>query len=375
MKRTIVLLCLLLTANIALASTVNTFGQFGSWFDQFLVGATTPTKQRWIRDHYKRAIVYPPYSDQFAYWYPGGWAYEDLFAIYTDGPIPHPEWILKDASGNQLYIRFACSGGTCPQYAGDIGNPAFRANWIAKMTTELAGGARGLYIDDVNMDLFTISNGAGISTVPIDPRTGVPMTNQDWRCYMAEFTEAIRTAFPGTEIVHNALWFLGHDEYVERQVLSADWFGMERGLNDSGITAGGGTFGIDTVLSYVDWVHGLGRSVFYDQDPSPSSAAREYGLAGYFLLLEHSDGIADARGGTPNDWWGSWDVALGTPAGPRFSYSGVLRRDFTHGLVLLNKPGAPTRTIQLGGTYIDTAGKSRTAVTLGPSRGAVLRRP
>ena len=50
--------------------------------------------------------------------------------------------------------------------------------------------------------------------MPIDPRTGQAMTEADWRRYMAEFTEQIRAALPGKEIVHNAIWFAGHDDPV-----------------------------------------------------------------------------------------------------------------------------------------------------------------
>ena len=37
---------------------------------------------------------------------------------------------LRDGGGNKLYIPWGCSGGTCPQYAADVGNPAYRAWFI-----------------------------------------------------------------------------------------------------------------------------------------------------------------------------------------------------------------------------------------------------
>jgi hypothetical protein len=53
-------------------------------------------------------------------------------------------------------------------------------------------------------------------------------------------------------------------------------------------------------------------------------------------------------------------------------WNGVWRRDFTRGFVLLNEPGATTKTLGLGGSYRNTAGTVVSGVTLGASRGAVL---
>src|SRR3954452_10383127 len=84
-------------------------------------------QRQWMRDHYARMKTWAPYFDSRLDWYPNAWAYRDAYAIYkSDSRVSaHPDWILNDASGNRLYIPWGCSGGTCPQYAADIGNPAF----------------------------------------------------------------------------------------------------------------------------------------------------------------------------------------------------------------------------------------------------------
>ena len=75
-----------------------------------------------------------PTSTSRLSWYGDAWAYQDLYAIYTDSDVVtrHPDWILKDAGGHKLYIPFGCSGGECPQYAADFGNPEFRSWWIRR---------------------------------------------------------------------------------------------------------------------------------------------------------------------------------------------------------------------------------------------------
>ena len=126
-----------------------------------------------MRAHYARMKTWAPYFDSRLDWYPNAWAYRDAYAVYRGSAQAnaHPEWILKDAGGNKLYIPYGCGGGDCPQYAGDIGNPAFRAAWIANARATMSQGYKGLYIDDVNMQ-WRVGNGAGRDVDAIDPRTG-----------------------------------------------------------------------------------------------------------------------------------------------------------------------------------------------------------
>src|SRR5262249_49154401 len=109
------------------------------------VDAPSASQSQWMRDHYWRMRTYPPYFDSRLTWYPNAWFYKDSEVVYTSDPTAttHPEYILKDAAGHKLYNPFGCSGGTCPQYAGDIGSPAFRAWWIADAKASYAKGYRG----------------------------------------------------------------------------------------------------------------------------------------------------------------------------------------------------------------------------------------
>src|SRR4030095_9565635 len=112
-----------------------------------------------------------------------------------------------------------------------------------------------------------VSNGNAQPVAPRDPRTGTTMTEADWRRYMAEFLEQIRAAFPQKEIVHNAIWFSPRsDPYVQRQYLAADVIAPERGGNDSGIVKGTGTFGFETFLGLIDWLHQNNRAIWLDAE-------------------------------------------------------------------------------------------------------------
>jgi hypothetical protein len=106
-----------------------------SSFDTYTY-APSSTQQQWMRDHFWRMRTYAPYFDSRLTWYPAAWAYKDVYAIYTGTTLAtqHPEWILRDGKGQRLYIPYACSNGTCPQYAADIGDPTFRARWWRRAT-------------------------------------------------------------------------------------------------------------------------------------------------------------------------------------------------------------------------------------------------
>ncbi|MBK7191548.1 MAG: ricin-type beta-trefoil lectin domain protein [Myxococcales bacterium] len=343
------------------------------------VASPTAAQQAWMRAHYWRMFAFSPYFDSRLAWSSPAWVYKDSYAIYPTGDAATAvtlanaaQFVLKDRAGNRLFIPYACGGGTCSQYAADIGNPQFRALWIAQARAALAKGYRGLHVDDVNLD-WRISNGAGAAVLPIDPRTGVEMTLANWRRYFAEFMEQVRTAFPGVEIVHNSLWWVSDaDPFVARQLAAADLINIERGVNDSGITRGAGPFGFETLLAYVDRRHAAGTDVLYFAYGT-TRAQCEYNLASYFLTSSGGDGTTCRYQESPGAWWAGYDVALGEPLGARVKLaSGVMQREYRGGVALVNQPGSPSVTVTLARPYRTTTGALVSSVTLGPAAGAVL---
>jgi hypothetical protein len=342
-------------------------------FEQY-VRNPTARRQAWMRDKYARMKTWSTYFDSRLSWYPNAWAYQDAYAIYRSSaqPAEHPEWILKDAAGRKLYIPFGCGDGTCPLYAADIGSPAFRRAWIAEAREKMDAGYRGLYIDDVNM-IWWIGHGSGKSADAIDPRTGRSLTLADWQRYMADFMVEVRAAFPGREIVHNAVWYADDTRDVRRQLDAADFIGLERGFNDRGLTNGTGTWSFRSLLKFIARRHAAGNRILLDADAGPV-AERLYGLASYFLVTSGRDLFGNAQHSGPTDWWRGYDVELGGALGTRYLYRGVWRRDFQRGTVLVNEPRERSRTVPLGASMRDLAGTRRRSVTLGPAAGAVLVR-
>ncbi|MDX1645742.1 MAG: putative glycoside hydrolase [Longimicrobiales bacterium] len=359
--------------------TVNFFVRASSGFDEW-TSSPTLEEQEWMREHYFRMLTYSPYFDSRLSWYPTAWVYKDAYAIYDSEFITqHPDWVLRDAAGDPLYIPYGCSGGTCPQYAADFGNPEFRQWWIDDLAATLAEGYLGVFVDDVNM-LWRVGDGNGDSVRPVDPRTGTEMTFDDWRRYMAEFMEAIRDAFPDHEIVHNLIWYADSENpYVRRQIQAADFANLERGATDSGIRGGDGKYGYETFLSFIDLVQGWGGAVVLADDDSDTLSEWVYELATY-LLIKSGDDMIGADGDrsrmNPDNFWEGYDIAFGEPLGDRYVADGLFRRDYRCGTVVLNQPDQVTRTVDLGETLLLVGGEGArvSSVTLDEYRAAVLLR-
>jgi hypothetical protein len=301
--------------------------------------------------------------------------YRDAYAIYKNSPLAtqHPEWILKDAGGNNLYIPWGCSNGSCPQYAGDISNPAFRHHWIEEVRTGLAHGYRGLFVDDVNMEERT-GDAQEHELAPLV--TGALLSAGSWRAYMAQFMAEVRAALPGIEIVHNAIWFADSgagtsDPSIRREVESADYINLERGVNDSGLTGGNGRWSVNAFFAYIDSLHALGRGAVLEGGAS-DERGMEYNLASYLLVSNGNDAVS-GDGQTPTSWWPGFDVNLGEATETRHGWGSLLRRDFTGGIVLVNPPGTATQTVALPTAMQDIDGNLVQSVTLPAASGAVLR--
>jgi hypothetical protein len=333
-----------------------------------------------------RLVTYPGYWDQGSKlsWYPNALAYNDSYAIYTDPNNTvfaqliqqHPDWILRDSSGKPLYVNWACGGGTCPQYAANITDPnGYRAWWINQAASYMLRSQpyKGLWIDDVNLDLSRVSDGNGNPVTPVDPNTGQPMTAAAWRQYFADFMVQVRTAFPNAEIVHNSLWFLDWtDPNIQRQIRAADFINLERGVNDIGLTGGTDYWSLYRFLAFVDNVHANGKGVIFDGEPpvSDSDTAREYSVAAYLLISSGNDMLGDASQ-TPTYWWSGFNTDLGSAQGARYSWQGLWRRDFARGMTLVNPPGSPTVAVNLP-QPLQHNGTTVSTVTLAAGQGAVL---
>jgi hypothetical protein len=337
----------------------------------------SPDMKRWFRTNVWRMIVFSPFWDGKISWFPNAWEYFDLYAIHTGGDVvtAHPDWILTDGRGRRLYIPWGCNNGTCPQYAANIADPAFRENWIRRAREFQRKGYKGLWIDDVNLE-FQVGDGNGRHVAPMNRRANSEIREEDWRRHMAEFTEEIRKALPDMELVHNSLWFAGgknrdSDEFVKRQIKSADYINLERGVTDDGLKGGDGEWSLRAFFAFIDRVHKLGPGVILDN----MGTKLEYSAAAYFLVSSGIDAMG-AQGMRPDNWWPGLNVDLGDPLGPREEWNGLIRRKFSRGVVFLNPPDSPPVRLKLSGQFRRADGsKAAPVLTIAAADGITLVGP
>ena len=363
------------TEDLAEAGRVHVVRRHEPSFDRFTRSPDT-AQQEWMRTHFWRFAAFSTYFDSRVRWFPNAWLYVNLYGIEKDSAIvtDHPEWLLRDAGGNPMFVPWGCAGNTCPLYAADVSNVEFRRWWISGVRQKLAIGYKGIWLDDVNL-MFRVGNGQGSEIPPFDRNVNGEMSYDSWRRYVAEFVEQIRSELKGYEVVHNSLWFGGpsglrqSDTYVRRQIMSCDFVNLERGVNDDGLTGGTGEWSLSALLKFIDDVHALGRGVVLDELETQNL---EYALAAYFLISTGHDAIGEFTT-TPDNWYAGYDLNLGAPLTGRYVWRGLLRRDFALGIVLLNEPGAASRNVALPGSFLDVTGGRVNSITLSPKGGVVLR--
>lgn len=367
------LLCLVPSAVAAPAGKVRLAKGAGSDMDRWMTGAD-PSRRAWFRRHYERMKGYAPWFNGRLSWYPDAWAYQDLYAVYSDSREDgsHLRFVLRDSGGQRLYIPWGCDGGKCPQYAADPGNAEFQRMWIADAARKLRAGYRGLYVDDASLAMFT-SDASGQLRVPTDPRTGRAMRPEDWRRYVVEFLERIRSAFPQAEIVHNANWWVVplSNPLHRRQARAADWIVVEHAFTDWGLTGGRGPMSFRSYLRHIDGLHRMGRRIVFDGG-GETPARRELLLAGYLMANGGRDLLSSWERTEPDGIWKGFRLNLGRARGERRRWHGVWRRDFARGTALLSDPGSPVRRLRIRGRQL--SGQRVSSVVLGDRAGAVITR-
>ncbi len=336
----------------------------------------------WFEEHVDRAIVFVPYWDSRLESFSDVWAYRNSYGISTDTAsdarsVDHPEWVLRDADGDPVYIPFGCGGG-CAHFAGDVGNPAYRADFVEQVRDLVERGYTGLKLDDVNF-MWRFGDQNGNEATPIDPRTGVALTLADWQRYLAEFLEQLRAEFPQLEIVHNTIWYADaptfSNQYVNRAIRAADYISLERGVNDGGLKGGAGKFSLLAFFDNIDRIHALGTNVIFVDRSATNEAEQRYNFAALLLVNNGNDLVStDSKSmGSPDGWWSEFDVDLGHAIADRTYHDGLFVREFTEGVVLLNEPGNGPVTYTPDEPMRDPAGNLVTSVTLDAQEGMILR--
>jgi len=341
----------------------------GGWADSY-VGNTALRDE--ILAQWDGALSWKP---EMTSWYPRAIEYinsmgdDKVGGECSDGPPAHPQSVLKDAAGQFVFLNFKNSScGKYARYAADVGSQSWRDYMVSRVRNSLSRGFAGTGFDDVNLAFRFVGT-------PIDPRTGQAMTPDNWKNYFCGMLEYVRQQVPTAFICHNAIWFSGpnhdgRDVYTQRQAGASDLVMYEFGFVDSGLTGGTGEWSFDRIMKNMDAVHDAGSHPWVMSHGANTLALAELNLAGALLVSRGGDMVYAEYGHNPTAFWPGWALDLGAAKGPRTYSAGLFRRDFAHGVVLVNEPGASTKTVQVTGERID--GTQVTSVTLAGRQGAVI---
>jgi len=306
--------------------------------------------------------------------------------FYDSFKSQHPEWLLRDASGN-LVGTFVSQLGPSRQIAIDVGNPALVdawANWAFAAMDRY--GWDGVFADNVVRGTFY-----NWSAVPVNPRTGRNYTTAEYRQDTLAALQRMRQAFDARGKIfvgnHTGGWESFDDPLIQQQVTAMH-----------GVEIEGCFLSPDGYYSESQWIQQTQYLDFANRrgiltmcngvgDAHRDAGRRSYLLASYLLTKEGMSNLAEVN--SVNEWWGGLDLALGAPLGrfacldpgaglaqsPDCPSSGkIYVREWQRGRVLVNPTAGTSVTVPLGATFLRD-GNPVSSVSLPPHTGVVLVRP
>jgi Hypothetical glycosyl hydrolase family 15 len=314
-------------------------------------------------------------SNAFCAANPAGCATGITYAEATahDKAFPSDPWILRDAGMRPV------QGAYPENYLGDVGSASYQQHWLANVSSYLhTNGLSGVFIDNVLGDVSGWSRGRFPAKYP---------TDSAWENAMASFVDHIGKALqqqgffvavnaykpypddaawwrriaPATDALTNEYWQQNpndvHDLYTaDAPSWKGQWEYWVR-LIDVAQNAGSSFFGIQ----YGD---------------ASDSGLSLYGRASFLLAWNGRSGAYFFNPTNPADpWQAGWTNDIGTPAGSRTRVGAGWRRDFSHGIVLVDPSATKTQTFTFSHPYLLPDGTQVSQLTLGPTSAAILTSP
>jgi hypothetical protein len=254
----------------------------------------------------------------------------------------HPEWILRDAAGNEVHPA------ANPDWVlFDFSNVDFQAAWTAAVTEDLAGTRW------TGIDIVDASNQPNWSGQPVDPLTGKPMTESDRRTYLAQALSVVRAGMKTSGfslVAHNAPAAI----VDSGQIASTD-----------AVTVGAGFARLvspawDVLFAYFQTAVDAHVGAWVEDRGTLDLSQRVFGLASYLLVSGPRSSYA-VDSGTEDE---IYDLSLGEPLDVAALQGFVWLRPFASGYVAVNPTVADGRATLADGTVISV-----------PAGGAVIQTP
>jgi hypothetical protein len=279
----------------------------------------------------------------------------------------NPDWFLLDSAARQLVFKNYPTGRVM-----DVGNTAYQNAGAARVAaTAKAQAFDGVFLDDANASLRWVIAGGASQCVKYP-------TDAAWQAAVYSFFQNVAPQLQSAGLIVVAN--IGGSTITPG--LWQKWNGPIDGAMEESFTNGGA--GRDSIANG-QWPAKLGHALWsethgkiaLDHAVTAARGGARYGLATMLLVAGGRNLFSATRSPTREVWWPEYTTAnaLGRPLGRyRRLRNGAYRRDFTHGVVLVNPHAKGARVVRLGATYHGSGLGSTRSVTLKPKTGAVLVR-
>ncbi len=284
----------------------------------------------------------------------------------------HPDWFLKDGSGQRIVFEYYPG---VDFYAMDWGRPEWREYWADRAVRRAVDlGFDGLFLDD----LYTGRWGPISGT--LEGYADDAQLQSAVRGFLATAYARAKAPDPDLLVVGNVV------DHLDSPGLFDDWLTITDGLmdeqfihvgssGDSGFKSPGN--GWERQLAEVEAAERMGKAaVFVSQGASADEQTMLFTYGTYLLAAGGSsyyyhvhDGSMDAA-----TWYGVWGRDLGAALGPyNVTGQGVYTRAFTRGMVAVNPMSTGEVTLEVSG-YRDSHGAAVNQIILGPHSATLLYR-
>jgi hypothetical protein len=285
---------------------------------------------------------------------------------YAEALHEHPQWLLRDRAGQPI----RCAGYSY-LWAMDVGNRGFQRRWAKEVVGELKSqGWDGVFIDNVNPTIRYYHDPADVARYPTDA------------AYSAAMTSALSYIAPR---VHGAgkLVMANIGSWPNYRATGMRWLRYLDGAMDERFTkfmpARGRGYRSQgewqTELAILRQTQRQGKWFMGIAQSSDGDVQAE--RFGWATMLLGSSGHAtfalqnDAEYGIET-WFSDYEAPLGRAlGGAREQSSGIYRRRFSGGLVLVN-PTSAAHTVGLSGRYSGDGLHAVRAAKMAPHTGLVL---
>ncbi len=285
--------------------------------------------------------------------------------VATQDAATHPEWFLQNTSGQRFTFRYYNW-----IWAADIGNAGYQQKWADNVLAEMGNkGWDGVFMDDTNPSMEYHYDVAQVAKYPTDAAYQAA-TGSALAAIGARFRSA------GKLVIPNFGFWKDYPSVINGWLQHVDG-GMNENFVKVGTSTAAETYDRasvwETQLQSIKDAETQGKYYLgVSHSANSDAAAARYGFATMLLAGGGNAHFALHGDYTNENWFSVYDYAIGTPAATETrDASGVHRRKFTNGLVLVN-PTNSSVGVDFGAAYTGSGLTDATAATLPPHSALIL---